>query len=139
MRYSMQPFVAALFGAAVLAALPAAQAQSPQPAQSPMPAEPQAGSQQTAPAPAIPSQKLDAAAAAIGRVADLNQHYQQQMAAAAPSDKPRIAAEANTAMTKAVTDQGLSVEEYNSILEAAQTNPSVREQLVARMHPAPSQ
>jgi hypothetical protein len=35
-----------------------------------------------------------------------------------------------------VTDQGLSVDEYNSIMEAAQNNPTVRQQLVQRIRPA---
>jgi hypothetical protein len=36
-------------------------------------------------------------------------------------------------MVKAVTDQGLSVEEYNSILEVAQNDPGVREKIRQRM------
>ena len=38
---------------------------------------------------------------------------------------------------KAVTDQGLSVEEYNSILVVAQNNPEVRKKIVERMRPPP--
>jgi hypothetical protein len=49
-------------------------------------------------------------------VARLKQDYQQRIAAAAPSDKERIANEAINALAKAVTDQGLSLEEYDSIL-----------------------
>jgi predicted TIM-barrel fold metal-dependent hydrolase len=60
----------------------------------------------------IPDQKLDAAAVAIERVASLKQDYQQRIAAAAPADKERILNEAVNALAKAVTDQGLSVEEY---------------------------
>ena len=40
--------------------------------------------------------------------------------AARPSDRNRIAEEAHDALLKAVTDQGLSVEEYTSILEVAE-------------------
>jgi hypothetical protein len=72
------------------------------------------------PSPNIPDQKLDAAAAAMERVASLKQDYQQRIAAAAPSDKERIANEAINVLAKAITDQGLSVEEYDSILEVAQ-------------------
>jgi hypothetical protein len=67
--------------------------------------------------PNISDQKLDAVATAIERVASLKQDYQQRIAAAAPSDKERIANEAINALAKAVTDQGLSLEEYDSILE----------------------
>jgi hypothetical protein len=53
-------------------------------------------------APNIPDQKLDAAVAAMQRVAVLKQSYQQQIAAApAQSDKERIAAEGVNALTKA--------------------------------------
>jgi hypothetical protein len=86
--------------------------------------------------PNIPDQKLDAAAAAIERVASLKQDYQQRIAAAAPSDKERIANEAINALAKAVTDQGLSVEEYDSILEVAQNDPDVREKIRQRIRPS---
>ena len=41
-----------------------------------------------------------------------------------------------TALAKAVTDQGLAVEEYSSILEVAQTNPEVREKIRQRIRPS---
>jgi hypothetical protein len=84
----------------------------------------------------IPDQKLDAAAAAIGRVASLKQDYQQRIATAAPADKERLLDEAVNAMAKAVTDQGLSVEEYDSILEVAQNDPGVREKIRQRIRPS---
>jgi predicted TIM-barrel fold metal-dependent hydrolase len=83
----------------------------------------------------IPDQKFDAVAAAIERVAALKQDYQQRIAAAAPADKERILNEAVSALEKAVTDQGLSVEEYDSILEVAQ-NPGVREKIRQRIRPS---
>jgi hypothetical protein len=36
---------------------------------------------------------------------------------------------------KAVTDKGLSVEEYTSILEVAENDPAVREKILQRLHP----
>ena len=89
-----------------------------------------------APSPAIPDQKLDAAAAAIGHVTTIKQSYQQQLATAPQSDKERIAGEANNALKKAVTDEGISVDEFNAILEAARHDPTVRQQLVQRIHPS---
>ena len=86
--------------------------------------------------PNISDQKLDAAAAAIERVASLKQDYQQRIAAAGPSDKERIANEAINALAKAITDQGLSVEEYDSILEVAQNDPEVREKIRQRIRPS---
>jgi hypothetical protein len=86
--------------------------------------------------PNITNQKLDAAAAAIARVVSLRQDYQQRLAAAAPADKERILNEAVGAMERAVTDQGLSVEEYDSILEVAQKDPDVLEKIRQRIQPA---
>ena len=84
----------------------------------------------------IPDQKLNAAAAAIERVVSLKQDYQQRIASAAPADKERILNEAINALAKAVTDQGLSVEEYDSILEVAQNDPDVREKIRQRIRPS---
>jgi hypothetical protein len=116
MRRSMQLLATAVLTAAWLLFVPGANAQN-----------------QSA-SPNISDQKLDAAAAAIDRVASIKQNYRQRLATAAPSDKDRIAGEANNAMKKVVTDQGLSVEEYSSILQIAQNDPGVREKLLQRLH-----
>jgi hypothetical protein len=90
-----------------------------------------------APAPDISEKKLDAAAAALQRVAMLQQAYRQRLAeSGAAADKERIVAEASNAMTKAVADQGLSVEEYSSIMEVAQNDPEVRGKLLQRIRPS---
>jgi hypothetical protein len=96
---------------------------------------PGANAQNQSASPKISDQKLDAAAAALDRVASIKQNYQQKMATAAPSDKDRIAGDASNAMKKAVTDQGLSIDEYTSILQVAQNDPGVREKLMGRLHP----
>jgi hypothetical protein len=84
----------------------------------------------------ISQSRIDAAAAAIQRVAGLKQDYQQRIAAAPPSDKERIAKEAINALAKAVTDQSVSVDEYTSILEVAQADPKVREKIRQRIRPS---
>ena len=81
----------------------------------------------------IPDQKIDAAAAAMQQVASLKQTFQQQYDSAPPSDKERIANEASAALTKVVTDKGLSIEEYSAILVTAQNDPAVREKILARI------
>ena len=86
------------------------------------------------PAAAFSEQKLDAAAAAIQQMAGLRQSYQQRMADAGPAEQQRIAAETGVAVRKAVTDHGLSVTEYNQILETAQKDPDLRDKLVQRLH-----
>jgi len=89
------------------------------------------------PASGITEQKLDAAAAALERVASLQKTYRQRLAEApAQADKERIVAEANDALEKAVADQGLSVDEYSSILEVAQNDPEVRGKILQRIRPS---
>ncbi len=123
MHRSMQLFATGVLTAASLLLAPGANAQNQSPPQN-----------QT-PSPNISDQKLDAAAAAIEHVTSVKQDYQQKMStAAAPSDKSRIASDASNAMKKAVTDQGLSLEEYSSILQVAQNDPGVRQKLLQRLH-----
>ena len=92
--------------------------------------------QAQSPSPAIPDQKLDAAAVAIKSVASIKQNYQRRMATAEDSQKQGIANEAADALKKAVTDQGLSVEEYTEILEVAQNDPDVRQKIIQRIRPS---
>ena len=86
--------------------------------------------------PDVSDKKLDAAAAAIKQIASVREDYGQRIEAAEPADKERIAGEAKTAMTKAVTDQGLSLPEYSSILVIAQNDPQIQEKLLRRLGPS---
>jgi len=116
-----------------LAQFSAASAQTP-PVQSPQTKVPQAQSpDQTIPAASIPNQKLDAPAPAMQRVARLKRDYLKLLADAAPDDQPRIVTEASSALEKAVTDQGLSVEEYTTIVEMAENDVQVRQKIIERM------
>jgi hypothetical protein len=106
--------------------VPAANAQAPSPS-SPVPDR----SEQSA---SIPDQKLDAAATALQQVAGLKRDYQQRVdAATSEPDKQRIVEEGNSALVKAVTDQGLSIEEYTAIMVIAQSDPQVREKILQRL------
>ena len=139
-----QPLAAAALSAAALFLLPVAnaqmnppqarpQAQSPQ-AQSPQAQSPQAQSPEVqSPSPTISDQKLSAAAAAIGQVTTIRHSYESRIAEAPPSDKERLTGEANDALEKAVTDQGLSVDEYNTIIKTAQNDPAIRQKLAQRI------
>ena len=135
----LQTLAAAAVGAAGLFILPAANAQMNPPQARPQAQSPGAQSphvqppQAQSPSPSISDEKLDAAAAAIDQVTSIRQNYERKIAEAPQSDKERIADEANQALGKAVTDQGLSVDEYNSILRTAQNDPSVRQKLTQRI------
>ena len=66
----------------------------------------------------------------------MKQNYQQRIAAAPSSDTERIAEEWMQELAKAVSEQGLSVEEYTTILEVAQNDPDVLEKLKQRIRPS---
>lgn len=117
----------------MLASSSGAQAQTP--SASPRSVSPNQASPSIANAPPLSDQKLDAAAAAISRVAFLRQNYERQIAQADPAERPKLIQQANGALTQAVKDQGLSVDEYNSIIGRAQQDPGVRQKLLDRLHP----
>jgi len=94
---------------------------------------PQARPQAQSPSPTISDEKINAAAVAIGHVTSIQQNYERKISEAPPSDKQRLTTEANSALQKAVTDQGLSVDEYNSIIRTAQNDPAVRQKLAQRI------
>jgi Domain of unknown function (DUF4168) len=114
--------------AAGLLVMPAAHAQQQSPS----------GPSVTTPSPMttptiISDKKLDAAAAVVKKVSVIKNKYDQQLAEAPAAEKERLQGEAGNAMAKAVTDQGLSIEEYTTILTAAQKDPVVRDKLLQRM------
>ena len=95
-RLSQALGVAAL--SAGLFLMPGANAQMTPPqarpqAQSPHAQAPQAQS----PSPTISDEKVDAAAAAVGHVTSIRQNYERKISEAPPSDKQRLAEEANNA------------------------------------------
>ena len=85
--------------------------------------------------PSISEQKLDAVAKALQQVSDIKDDYQQKIEGSPPADRKRLADEANSALTQAINDQGLSIEEYSSILVVAQNDPTVREKILQRIQP----
>jgi hypothetical protein len=81
----------------------------------------------------VSNQKLDAAAAAMQRMANLKRDYLQLLEDASPEDQRRIANEANYAIEQAIIDRGLSIEEFAAIVEMAQNDPQVRQNILERM------
>jgi Domain of unknown function (DUF4168) len=120
----MRPWTQFLAAAMLASAVPAANAQVQSPAPSPSPSQ------------SIPDHKLDATAAALNQIVDVKESYTKQIEATPnESDKQRLVDDANKALVKAVTDQGLSVEEYTSIMVVAQNDPMVRQKILQRMKP----
>jgi Domain of unknown function (DUF4168) len=118
-----------VFATSWLALAPTANAQNQSEPSKPSPTAPGP----SGPSANIPDNKLDAAAAAAKTVSMIKQDYAQRIAQASESDKSRLADEGKQALTKAVTDQGLSVGEYTAIMEVAQNDPAVREKILQRL------
>ena len=121
-------FCAMTLAAAGFLFMPAANAQQQSPS----------GPSATAPSPTttpadVSDKKLDAAAAAVKKVSDINNTLEQKLAEAPVAEKERLEGEAGDAMEKAVTDQGLSIDEYTTILAVAQKDPIVRGKLIQRL------
>ena len=127
MKKSTMGVCATALAAAGLFLLPAVNAQQQSP-----PVSPPTKGAPSAPTN-IPDNKLDAAAAAVKNVSAVKDSYKQKIAQAPAADRERIADEADQALVQAVTDKGLSVEEYTAILEVAQTDPVVKDKLVQRL------
>ena len=111
--------------------LGAANAQDAAP-QTPPPAE--AAPQQEAPAAAAPAMdetKLKSFAVAFLEVTKVTESYKPQIEAAGTTeDQQRLQQEAGEKMVEAVNNaDGIAVEEYNTIIQAAQTNPDLAQQI----------
>ena len=126
MRMKFSPLAAAVAAVTVLSPL-AAGAQTQPPPSTAAPATAPAAKAQ------VSDQQINQAAVAMQKVMTIRQTYNQKLTQAKPEDRGRIADEGQSAMQKAVTDQGLSVEQYNSILQLAQNDPGVREKLMSRL------
>ena len=90
----------------------------------------------TTPSPSatpIPDKKLDAAAAAAKKVVAVSDEYDKKIAQAPEADKQRLSGEAKQAAIKAVSDEGLSIDEYATIMRTAQNDPAVRDRLIRRL------
>jgi hypothetical protein len=76
----------------------------------------------SSPSASIPDNKLDAAAAAMKSVSMVKEDYGRRIAQTPDdSEKSRLANEGGQALTKAVTDQGLSVAEYTEFCKSRRT------------------
>jgi 2,4-dienoyl-CoA reductase-like NADH-dependent reductase (Old Yellow Enzyme family) len=88
-----------------------------------------AAAQQSAPTE-ISQEQLAAFAAAAQRVQELNQKWIPQInQAGSDAENAQMREQAMQEMTAAVRDEGLTVEEYNQIYDAAQRSPEVMQQI----------
>ena len=128
MKNSIAGICATALAAVGLLTIPAAQGQQQSPSSPSVPARP------TAPVKTdIPDSKLDATAKAVKKISSVKDSYDQKLAQAPAIERNKLADEADAAAKKAITEQGLSVEEYTTILEVAQSDATVRDKLIQRL------
>lgn len=111
------------FGAALGTA--GAQDAAPAPAPAPQTEMP------AAEAPQVDDEKLKSFAVAFLEVTKVTQSYQPQIeSAGTPEDQQRLRQEAGEKMVEAVNDaEGITVDEYNMIIQAAQTDPELAQRI----------
>lgn len=82
-------------------------------------------------APAMDDEKLKSFAVAFLEVTKVTQSYQPQIeSAGSDEDRQRLQQQAGEEMVEAVNDaQGISVDEYNMIIQAAQTDPELAQKI----------
>lgn len=78
----------------------------------------------------LSQQKLEKYTQAQQEIMDISQQYRERLNGVQDKDKAiQLQQQARQQMAKAVKSTGLTVEEYNKITEAAQSDPKVRERL----------
>ena len=129
MRHSLirTSALAAVITAGLVAAPPLGAQQQPQ-------QQPGAAQGAVPPSASFSEEQLDAFAAAAREVTELQQEYGPRLeTAGSPEEAAELREEATNEMMNALEEQGLSQEEYSSILQAAQTDATLYASIVERM------
>jgi len=75
--------------------------------------------------------------AAVGHVVTIQQDFSQRLQAAQTTEeRVELADEAKRAATKAIGEQGVSVDEYNRVVAAAEENPEMEARLLTAVRAA---
>jgi hypothetical protein len=116
--------------AALLAVSSIASAQTATQEPAPAMQEPQSA----APAVAVEDRKIDQFADAYIAVQQIQSQATQQMSAITDADKAqKVKQEAETQMIEAVQRNGLQIEEFNQIVQAMASDPSLRDKVSGRI------
>ena len=69
---------------------------------------------------------------ALRQASDIRQKYSARAGSAStPEQKQALSGQAETEMLKAINDQGLSVQQYNQVIQMAQADPTLRQRLLS--------
>lgn len=81
-------------------------------------------------APQVDEEKLKSFAVAFLEVSKVTQEYQPQISAATPEEQQRLQQEVGAKMMDAVEESnGITVEEYNTIIQSAQADPELAQRI----------
>ena len=70
--------------------------------------------------------------AALRQVAQVEQTYSQRLQSAnTPEQKQDISKQANDAAATAITQQGLTIDQYKQVIQAAQSDPALKQRVLA--------
>jgi hypothetical protein len=130
----MTVFRMAVLAAAVSASatvVPAVAQQSGRPNTAPQGAAPQ-----TPGATAPQGQLADATVQKVGKalrsMATIRQEYTEKaQSTKSPDQQKELTDQAQSSMVKAIGDQGLSVQQYNQVIQMAQADPNLKERLLS--------
>ncbi len=118
MSFSRFPIGAAVAAAVLMATSPMALAQAANPQEAP------------SAAPQVTNEQLETYAVAALEVHKINQNYQPLISqAGSPEEQKDLYDKATQEMTEAIRNNGLSVEQYNQITTAVQSNPELSDQV----------
>jgi hypothetical protein len=83
----------------------------------------------------VPDNMVQKAGAALRHVSQIQSDYSQRVRGANTQDeRQRLVEEAKAAEVSAVANQGLSVDQYNQMLQLAQADPTFRQRLLSAAH-----
>jgi len=125
--------LAALALAAGLVAAPAAFAEQPPASMQLAQDEQQQPAQSAQPAIQPDEEQLDSFVVATVRIMNIQQQAQQQMQAAEPEQQEQVRAQALQEIVAAVENEGLSVDEYNGIVQQVESDPELGQTVQQRI------
>ena len=104
-----------------------------------MPAVAQQGGQDAATPPGATIQQSDLSdamlhkvGAALRQTVTIRQKYAERaQATKSPEEQQTLTTQAQTEMVQAISDQGLSVQQYNQVIQMAQADPTLKQRLLS--------
>jgi hypothetical protein len=113
---------------AVTVAVPAFAQQSGRDAATPAPQTPDA----TLPQSDLSDAMVHKVGTALRRTVTIRQKYAERaQTTKSPQEQQTLTTQAQTEMVQAISDQGLSVEQYNQVIQMAQADPTLKQRLLS--------